>query len=93
MIGDTRIDSIEQNRIVVVNMGVREMLDIALTARDVPATAVASQAPPAEPVKVGVGEARQGGLGFAAADQYERIERQCRPGGAVPEQAAISLPT
>ncbi len=56
VIGDTRIDSIEQNRIVVVNMGVREMLSIALTARDVPATAVASQAPPAEPVKVGVGE-------------------------------------
>lgn len=57
MIGDTRIDSIEQNRIVVVSLGARETLSIGLTARDVPATAVASQTAPAAPVKVGVGEA------------------------------------
>ncbi len=55
-IGDARIDSIEQNRIVVVNMGVREMLSITLTGRDVPATMVAAQALSPEPVKVGVGE-------------------------------------
>ena len=55
-IGDVRIDSIEQNRIVVVNMGVRETLDISLTARDIPATVVASQAPAAEPVKTGTDE-------------------------------------
>ena len=55
-IGEVRIDSIEQNKIVVVNMGVRETLNITLTARDMPATAVASQTPPAEPVKIRVDE-------------------------------------
>jgi type II secretion system protein C len=50
-IGDARIDGIEQNKIVVVSMGVRETLSIALTARDVPTTVVASQAPAAEPPK------------------------------------------
>jgi type II secretion system protein C len=56
VIGETRIDSIEQNRIVVVNRGVREMLSIALTAREVPTEAAVSPTPALEPVEVGAGE-------------------------------------
>jgi type II secretion system protein C len=56
-VGEVRIDSIEQNKIVVMNVGVRETLSIALTASNVPVTTVASQAaPPAELVKVPAAE-------------------------------------
>lgn len=55
-IGEVRIDSIEQNKIVVVKMGMRETLNMALTGGGTPTTMVANDATPAEPVKMGSNE-------------------------------------
>jgi len=48
-IGDARIDRIEQNRVVVVNMGVRQVLDLVITgASGKPNKAAPKEAPPVE---------------------------------------------
>ncbi|MBN1507504.1 MAG: hypothetical protein JW955_11695 [Sedimentisphaerales bacterium] len=57
VVGQVQIEDIEQNRIVVVNMGVRETLSIALAGRDVPAATVVSQtAAPVQPAELAAGD-------------------------------------
>ena len=48
-IGEARIDRIEQNRVVVLNMGVRQVLDLVMTGSSSrPGKAVRKKTPPAE---------------------------------------------
>lgn len=48
-IGDARIDRIEQNRVVVLNMGVRQVLDLVMTgSSSKPGKAVRKETPPVE---------------------------------------------
>ena len=51
-IGQAHIDRIEQNRVVVVNMGVRQVLDLVITgSSSKPGKAVRKEAPPVEKAK------------------------------------------